>query len=48
MKVGDNIQKGQTIGYVGNTGLSKGVHLHYEILKDGKAVDPQDYLPKLD
>ncbi len=48
VKVGDNIQKGQTIGYVGNTGLSKGVHLHYEILKDGKAVDPQDYLPKLD
>lgn len=48
VKVGDNVQKGQTIGYVGNTGLSKGVHLHYEVLKDGKAVDPKDYLPKLD
>ena len=48
VKVGDNVRKGQTIGYVGNTGLSKGVHLHYEVLKNGKAVDPKDYLPKLD
>jgi murein DD-endopeptidase MepM/ murein hydrolase activator NlpD len=48
VKVGDNVQKGQTIGYVGNTGLSKDVHLHYEVLKNGKAVDPKDYLPKLD
>ncbi len=48
VKEGDNIQKGQTIGYVGNTGLSKGFHLHYEVLMNGKAVDPKDYLPKLD
>lgn len=48
VKVGDAIQEGQTIGYVGNTGLSKGVHLHYEVLKNGTAVDPKDYLPKLD
>ncbi len=48
VKVGDHVQKGQTIGYVGNTGLSKGSHLHYEVLKNGTAVDPKDYLPKLD
>ena len=48
VKVGDNVQKGQTIGYVGNTGLSKASHLHYEVLKNGKAVDPKDYLPKID
>lgn len=42
VKVGENIRKGQTIGYVGNSGLSKGFHLHYEVLKDGKAVDPKD------
>ena len=48
VKVGENVKTGQTIGYVGNTGLSKGVHLHYEVLKDGTAVDPKDYLPKVD
>lgn len=45
--VGDLLAKGQTIGYVGNTGLSTAPHLHYEILKDGKPVDPKDYLPKV-
>ena len=48
VKVGDNIKEGQVIGYVGNTGLSKGSHLHYEVLKNGKAVDPKDYLRKID
>ena len=47
VKVGEKVRKGQTIGYVGNTGLSKGAHLHYEVLKDGSAVDPKDYLPRL-
>lgn len=48
VKQGDKITKGQVIGLVGSTGLlSKGPHLHYEILKDGKMVDPKDYLPKL-
>jgi hypothetical protein len=46
VKAGDNITKGQTIGYVGNTGLSVGPHLHYEVLKNGQLVDPKDYLPK--
>ncbi len=48
VKVGDHVQSGQTIGYVGNTGLSSDYHLHYEVLKDGKAVDPKEYLPKMD
>ena len=46
VKSGDAIRKGETIGYVGSTGLSVGPHLHYEVLKNGKAVDPADYLPK--
>jgi hypothetical protein len=46
IKTGDKIKKGELIGYVGNTGLSVGPHLHYEISKNGKQVDPKDYLPK--
>ena len=46
LKVGDKIQKGQLLGYVGSTGLSIEPHLHYEVLKNGKNVDPKDYLPK--
>jgi len=41
---GDNIQRGQTIALVGSSGRSSAPHLHYEILRDGKAVDPKDFL----
>ncbi len=40
---GQKIQRGDLIGYSGNTGLTKGPHLHYEISKDGKKIDPVDY-----
>jgi murein DD-endopeptidase MepM/ murein hydrolase activator NlpD len=40
---GQPIKRGQLIGYSGNSGLSKGPHLYYEIQKGNKPVDPIDF-----
>jgi murein DD-endopeptidase MepM/ murein hydrolase activator NlpD len=37
---GSHVRQGQVIGYVGSTGLSTGPHVHYEILINGRFVDP--------
>ncbi len=37
---GTRVQAGQVIGYVGSTGLSTGPHLHYEVYRDGRTIDP--------
>jgi len=42
--VGQNIKKGQIIAYVGVTGNSTGPHCHYEVRKNGYAVNPMPYL----
>ena len=37
---GQSVRRGQVIGYVGSTGLSTGPHLHYEMYRGGRAIDP--------
>lgn len=41
---GEQVKAGQLIGYSGNTGLSIGPHLHYEVIKGNKKVDPMDFM----
>ncbi|MCG3761159.1 M23 family metallopeptidase [Vibrio cincinnatiensis] len=44
VKSGDFVQKGDLIGYSGNSGLSSGPHLHYEIRFVGRPLDPRPFV----
>ena len=43
-KEGDMVAKDQVIAYMGSTGRSTGTHLHYEVLVNGKQIDPMTYV----
>jgi murein DD-endopeptidase MepM/ murein hydrolase activator NlpD len=44
VSVGDRVERGDIIAYSGNSGRSTGPHLHYEILINGRSVDPLSYV----
>ncbi len=44
VSAGEYVERGQVIGYVGNTGRSFGNHLHFEVYKNGVRVDPWPYI----
>lgn len=47
VKAGQKVQAGQTLGKMGSTGRSTGTHLHMQIEKNGKAIDPEAYMQQI-
>ena len=43
VKQGQKVKRGELLGHVGSTGLAQGPHLHYEVIQNGKKVDPVYY-----
>jgi len=43
VRPGTKVKRGQIIGYVGSTGLSVAPHLHYEVIKNGKKINPVNF-----
>jgi len=46
VKPGDFVKKGQTIALMGSSGRSTGAHVHYEVYKHGRPVDPASYIQR--
>ncbi|MCI3922611.1 M23 family metallopeptidase [Paenibacillus sp. TRM 82003] len=47
VKKGQNVKKGEKIGTLGSTGRSTGPHLHYEVHKNGEAINPKPYISEI-
>ena len=43
VKRGQKVKRGEVIGYVGNSGISTAPHLHYEVRKDNKKINPMNF-----
>ena len=43
VKKGQKVKRGDVIGKVGNTGTSTGPHLHYEVIRNNKKIDPTNF-----
>jgi murein DD-endopeptidase MepM/ murein hydrolase activator NlpD len=43
---GDRVRRGDTLGTVGASGRASGSHLHYEVLREGRPVDPAPFLDR--
>ncbi|MCB1690233.1 MAG: M23 family metallopeptidase [Halioglobus sp.] len=46
VKPGDVVRKGETIALIGSTGRTTGSHVHYEVYKNGRSVDPSSYVAR--
>lgn len=46
VQVGDLVQRGQAIALLGSTGRSTGPHVHFEVKKDGRQIDPATYIAR--
>ena len=44
VKKGQTVQRGQVIGYMGSSGRSTGYHLHYEVKRNGKSINPFEHM----
>jgi murein DD-endopeptidase MepM/ murein hydrolase activator NlpD len=46
VRICDGVEAGQWIGAAGSTGNARGAHLHFEVARDGRYINPWDVLPK--